>query len=115
MQLNAKQIAMLVLAMIGFTATGIQQLEPVIGVTAVKAVGSICTFIGGLMAAALTPYLSNSSVVLDAKAQKGVDVQIDRTASPQLALMAMDPKQNSIAPAPGEFEAVKQVAEGVAA
>lgn len=115
MQPNAKQVVVIILAMIGFTATGIQQLEPVIGAAAVKAVASICTFIGGLMAAALAPFLSNASVVLDAKAQKGVDIYVDRTADPKIAAIAIDPKQESIQPAPGEAAAVKQVAEGVAA
>lgn len=115
MQLNAKQIVLIVLAMLSFTATGIQLLEPVIGVGAVKAVGSIATFIGGLMAAAMSPFLSNSSVVLDAKAQKGVDIFVDRTADPKIAVLAMDPLQDNIQPAPGEGAAVKKVADGVAA
>jgi len=112
MQLNAKQVVVIILAMIGFTATGIQQLEPVIGHTAVLAVSSICTFVGGLMAAALAPFLSNSSIVFDAKEQKGVQVFVNRNAAPAIAAMAVDPQQQSIQPAPGEGAAVKQVAEG---
>ncbi len=115
MQPNAKQIVVIILAMIGFTATGVQQLEPVIGIAAVKAVGSICTFIGGLMAAGLAPFLSNANIVLDAKNQKGVEVVVDRTAAPAIAALAVDPKQDGISPAAGEGAAVKKVAEGVAA
>jgi hypothetical protein len=112
MQPNAKQIVVIILAMIGFTATGVQQLEPVIGLAAVKAVASICTFIGGLMAAALAPFLSNANVVLDAKKQTGVEVVVDRTAAPAIAAMAIDPNQDGISPAPGESAALKRVAEG---
>lgn len=110
MQPNAKQIVVIILAMIGFTATGIQQLEPVIGAVAVKAIASICTFIGGLMAAGLAPFLSNANIVADAKKQTGVEVVVDRTASPQIAAMAMDPKEEGISPAPGEAVAVSQKA-----
>ena len=109
MQPNAKQVVVIILAMIGFTATGIQQLEPVIGHAAVQAVGSICTFIGGLMAAALAPFLSNANVVVDAKNQKGVEIVVDRTAAPAIAAMAIDPQQQGIGPAPGEGAALKQI------
>ena len=108
--LNAKQIVLIILAMLGFTATGIQQLEPVIGHTAVLAVGSICTFVSGLMAAALSPFLSTSNVIKDASSVPGVDVQVSRDAPQQVAALAADPDQNSIAPAPGEERAVLQKA-----
>lgn len=111
--LNAKQIVLIILAMIGFTATGIQQLEPVIGVVAVKAVASICTFIGGLMAAALAPFLSNASVVKDAGSLTGVEVQVHRTATPSIAALAVAEVDNGVAPAPGESVALARLAEGV--
>lgn len=110
MNLNAKQIVLIVLAMIGFTATGIQQLEPVIGVVAVKAVASICTFVGGLMAAALAPFLSNASVVKDAGSINGVEVKVDRNAAPAIAALAVDQSDNGISPVRGEEAAVSQKA-----
>lgn len=113
MNINAKQIVLMILAMLSFTATGISAMEAVIGVSMVKAIGATATFVGGLMAAAMTPFLSNANVVLDAKNQKGVEVVVDRTAAPQIAALAIDPKQEGIAPAPGEEIAVTQKA-GVA-
>lgn len=108
MNLNAKQIVLIILAMIGFTATGIQQLEPVIGVVAVKTVASLCTFIGGLIAAAMAPFLSNASVVKDAGSVQGVEVNIDRTAPQNIAALAVDATQTSISPKPGEERAVAE-------
>ena len=112
-QVNAKQIVLMILAMLSFTATGISAMEAVIGVTAVKAVAAIATFVGGLMAAAMTPFLSNTSVATDAAALPGVNLQVNRQASPQIAALAVDDKQNSIAPAPGEERAVVAKAETI--
>lgn len=111
MNINAKQIVLMVLAMLSFTATGISAMESVIGVTAVKAIGASATFIGGLMAAAMTPFLSNASVVKDASNTAGVEVQVSRTAAPNIAALAVDPAQDSISAAPGEAVAVAQKAE----
>lgn len=108
--INAKQVVLMIIAMIAFTATGITALEPVIGVTAAKAVAAIATFLNGLMAAAMTPFLGNSSIVKDAGAIKGVDVQISREAPQNIAALAVDAANESISPAPGEERAVAQKA-----
>lgn len=111
MQLNAKQVVLIILAVLGFTATGISQLEPVIGHSAVVAVQSISSFIGGMMAAAMAPFLSNNSIALDAKGQAGVSLQVDRTADPKLLAAALNPSESGIAPAPGEAAAIAKVVE----
>lgn len=116
MQLNAKQVIVIILAMIGFTATGIQQLEPVLGVTMVKAIASICTFVGGLMAAAMAPFLSNASLVKDASNVTGVEpIRINPQANQALAALAVDPSFSNIGPTEHEYEAVEAKASGATA
>lgn len=112
--INAKQVVLMILAMLSFTATGISAMENVIGVTAVKAVASIATFVGGLMAAAMTPFLSNAQTVKDVAELDGVQVRVGREATPQLAALAVDPANESISPARGQEAEVAQKAEAVA-
>lgn len=109
--INSKQLVLIVLAMLSFTATGIQQLEPVIGVTAVKVVASIATFINGLMAAAMAPFLSNANVVKDAGSVHGVEVRVGREAPQNIAALAVDDAQVNISPKSGEEVAVAQNAQ----
>jgi len=113
MNINAKQVVLMILAMLSFTATGISALDAVIGVATAKAIGAIATFVGGLMAAAMTPFLSNASTVKDAGSMEGVDVQVSRSAPQNIAALAVDPNQPNISPAPGEASAVAKKAEQV--
>lgn len=108
--INAKQVVLMILAALSFTATGISAMEAVIGATAVKSVGAVCTFVGGLMAAALSPFLSNTNTVKDAGAIDGVQVNVSREAPQQIAALAVAPENNGIAPARGEEVAVQQKA-----
>ena len=112
MTINAKQVVLIIIAMLSFLAGASANLTELFGVGVAKLIVSSAVFVNGMMSAALTPFLSNANVVVDAKAQKGVEILIDRTAAPNIAALAVDPKQNSISPAPGEDAAVKQVAAG---
>jgi hypothetical protein len=112
MTINAKQIVLIVIAMLSFLAGASANLTELFGTGVAKLIVSSAVFVNGMMSAALTPFLSNANVVIDAKAQTGVNVLVDRTAAPNIAALAVDPKQTSIEPAPGEAAAVKQVATG---
>jgi hypothetical protein len=113
MQLNGKQIVLMILAMLGFVAAGANQLDPIIGVTAAKAVASIAAFVGGLMSAAMTPLLSNDRTVRDASNTTGVEpIRINEQASQSLAALAVDPSITNIGPAPHQYEGVEAKASG---
>lgn len=112
MQPNAKQIVVMVLAVLAFIAAATSQMEPLIGIAAAKAISGGAAFFGGLIAAALAPFLSNSSVVKDAGSLTGVEVQVSRAAAPGIAALAVAAQDNGVAPAPGEGQAVAQVAQG---
>ena len=114
MQPNAKQIVVIVIALLSFLASASANLTELFGPGTAKIIVSTSTFLNGLISAALMPFLSNTSVVKDAGALKGVDIQVSRTAAPAIAALAIAPAENGIAPAPGEGAAVKQVAEGTA-
>jgi hypothetical protein len=110
--LNSKQIVLIVVAMLSFLASASANLTDLFGPGLAKIIVSTATFLNGLISASLAPFLSNTNVVLDAKDQTGVSVNIDRYANQKLAALAIDPTQANISPAPGEAAAVSKVAEG---
>lgn len=108
--LNAKQIVLIIIALLSFIAGASANLTELFGAGTAKAIVNAAVFINGLMSAALAPFLGNASVVKDAGALKGVELQISGSAAPNIAALAVDEKQLSISPAPGEEKAVAQQA-----
>jgi hypothetical protein len=113
-QINAKQVVLIIMAVLGFTAGATTQLNDLLGPQVAKVVVSVATFVNGLMAAALAPFLSNTQTVRDAADLEGVQVRVGREATPQLAALAVDPANESISPARGQEAEVAQKAEAVA-
>lgn len=106
--INAKQVVLMILSLLSFTAAATTQLTDVFGPTTAKAIASLSSLLGGMMSAAMTPFLSNSSVAKDASQLPGVEVQVSREAAQPIAALAVsnEPGLESIAPAAGEERAV---------
>lgn len=113
-EINAKQIVLIAVSMLSFVAGASANLTDLFGASTAKVIVSIATFANGMITASLAPFLSNTSVARDAGALDGVKLQIDRSASPQIAALAVDEAQINIAPAPGEERALVRKAEGTA-
>lgn len=111
MNLNAKQIISIAGAILSVLMISTAQLTDLFGPGVAKSIVSVAGLGNLIMQSVMTALTSTANVVLDAKSQKGVEVFVDRTASPQIAAMAMDPKQDNISPAPGEAQAVAKNAE----
>lgn len=112
MNLNAKQVVLIIIAVLSFLATATTNLTELFGPGTAKIIASSATFLNGLIAAAMAPFLSNASTVKDAGQQTGVEMTVNRSAAPAIAALAVDPAQDSIAPAPGEENAVARKATG---
>lgn len=108
--INAKQVVLIILSLLSFTAAATTQLTDVFGPGVAKGIASVASLLNGMMSAALAPFLSNSSVVKDAGALDGVNVRVTGEAAPQIAALAVAPDNNGIEPARGEEVAVQQKA-----
>lgn len=112
MQINLKQVIGIVIAILGVLMISTAQLTDLMGAGAAKTVTSMAALLNSVLGSVMAVITSNTQTVKDAGATTGVDVQVSRSAPQSIAALAVDPKQNNIAPAPGEGAAVKQVAEG---
>lgn len=110
MNINGKQIFLIIGAIVSVLMVAGPQLTDLFGSALAKNIVSCAGLTNLIINSVMVSFTSNSQTVLDAKAQTGVSVLVDRTASPSIAAMAVDPKQTSIEPAPGEAAAVRQVA-----
>lgn len=108
--LNAKQIVLIIIALLSFIAGASANLTELFGAGVAKTIVNAAVFINGLMSAAMTPFLSTASVVKDAADVKGVDVNVSREAPKNIAALAVDEANLSISPAPGEERAVAEKA-----
>jgi len=112
MTLNGKQIFMIIGAVVSVLMIAGPQLTDLFGSALAKNITSAAGLGNLIINGVMVALTSNTNVVFDAKSQKGVEVNVNRNAAPAIAAMAVDPDQQSIAPAPGEDAAVKQVAQG---
>lgn len=111
---NYKQVLAIVIAIFSVLAVSSANLTDLFGANVAKTIGSASNLLNTILASVLAAYTSNSQQVKDASTLPGVEVQVSREATQQVASLAMDPDQSSIAPAPGEEKAVQRKAEGTA-
>lgn len=115
MQLNAKQVIAICLAILSVFSGSTAQLTDLFGSGVAKLMISFSSLAATTLSSVMAVLTSTTQTVKDVGALQGVEVQVSRSATPQIAAMAVAPTDNGIAPAPGEDTAVAKVAEGAAA
>jgi hypothetical protein len=114
MQINLKQIFGISIAILGVLMISTAQLTDLMGAGAAKTVTSLAALLNSILGSVMAVITSDSQSAKDVSGIKGVEVKVSRDAPQSIAALAMDPTQDSIAPAAGEDAAVKQVAAGAA-
>lgn len=114
MNINGKQIIAVVMAVLGVLMVAKSQLTPMFGAETadyvINAAGLLNLMLGSIMAAISGNQTQDAQVrqVLDMTGVKRLEVNKD--ASPALALLAVNPDVDKIAPAPEAVRAVEATA-----
>lgn len=114
MNLNGKQIALIIGAIVSVLMVGGPQLTDLFGSVIAKNVvsgaGLINLMINAIMVA-LTGNISQDQQVRQVLAMPGIEpLQVNRKATPELAALAVDPTVSKIAPKASDQDEVTQIA-----
>lgn len=112
MNLTGKQLLLILSAVLSALVAASAQLTDIFGPVTAKAIISVVSLSNTVLTSITAAISGQANLVIDAAAQKGVKVEVDKTAAPNIAALAVDPAQDSIAPVRGQEEAVAKVAAG---
>jgi hypothetical protein len=112
--LNAKQIVAISIAVLSVMAGSAAQLTPIFGQGLTQILVAIATLGTTMLSSILAVITSQGSTVKDVLAMPGVQkIDINAAANQTLAAIAVDPNVNKIAPLPEAQAQVVQTAKGV--
>lgn len=120
LKLNFNQKLAVTVAALSALAGGTAQLtdffsflDPGTRAVVVKSVVSAATFLNTLIGAVLAVVTGQASMVKTVSAMEGVEpIRINSEANSTLARIAMDREVDNVMPAPGQTDAVREVAKG---
>lgn len=108
---NYKQTIAIFIAILSVLAVSSTNLQDLFGADIAKYIVSASNLLNTILASILAAYTSNMQATIDTSNIRGVEVNVSRDAPQEIAALAVDPAQESIAPAPGEDRAVHRKAE----
>lgn len=113
MNLNGKQIIAIVSAVLSVLMISTAQLTDLLGASMAKTIVTIAGLVNMIMSSINAALASQSQQIKDVLAMPGVDkINVNAQANPTLAAIAIDPKQDKIAPTMAAQTAVEATAKG---
>ncbi len=113
MNLNAKQLIAIAIAVLSVTAGSAAQLSEIIGPVYAKIVVALATLGTTTLSSVLAVITSQSSTVKEVLAMPGVEkINVNAQANTTLAAIALDPNVNKIGPTPQAATQVEAIAKG---
>lgn len=111
--MNFKQILGGIVVVLSVLMISTAQLTDIFGPAVAKSIVSLASILNGICGGWLTILTNQANTVAAAATTKGVEVQVSKDAPPAVAALAVNENQQSISPAPGQEQAVADVAKGV--
>lgn len=112
--LTPLQIIGIILAINGALTSATGQLTELFGPTIAKDIASIASLGSAILGGIITSMSGQASQVKNVLAMPGVEkINVNEQANPTLAAIAVDPKQDRIAPTVAAQNIVEQTAKGV--
>lgn len=109
--LNRNQIIAIIIAVLSVTAASTAQLTDMFGPTITKLIISAAGFSNSVLSAVLAVITGQGGMVRDVAAMPGIEnISVNGKASPTLASIAVDPKQDKVAPLPEAIDKVTKTA-----
>lgn len=113
MQLNVKQTIAIVVAVLSVLIGSTAQLTDLFGAGTAKTVVSVASLANSILSATLAVLTTQGASIRDVLAMPGVEkIDVNSQANKTLASIAVDPKQDKIAPTPAAMDAVTSIAKG---
>lgn len=116
MNLNGKQVMSIIVAIVSVLMVSTTQLTDLFGSGVAKTIVSVAGLLNLTLSsvmAAISGSLTQTQQVQQVLDMKGVQhLEVNTAASPELAVMAVNPAVNKIAPTPGAQAVVESIAEG---
>jgi len=111
MNLNGKQALAIISAVLSVLVVSTAQLTDLVGTELAKDIVSIAALANTILTSVLAAITSQSATVKDTMAMPGIEpLRVNEKANATLAAIAVDPKQDNIAPVPGKEAAVQAIA-----
>lgn len=114
MNLNAKQVMLILGAVLSVLVVSTAQLTDIFGAPVAKSIVSIAGLLNATINSVLVALTGQSATVKEVLAMPGVDkLDVNKNANQTLAAIAVDPLQDKIAPAAHQVEQVEAIAKGI--
>jgi hypothetical protein len=116
MQINLKQVISIAIAVLGVLMISTTQLTDLFGEGVAKTIVSLAALLNTTLGSVMAVISSTSQQFKDVSNTTGVEpLRINKDASPALAMLAVDPTINNIAPTSADRVEVEAKASGAAA
>lgn len=113
MNLTGKQILLIVSAVLSALVAASAQLTDIFGPTTAKAIISVVSLCNTVLTSITAAISGQYNLVKDVAALPGVQkIEVNEKANATLASLAIDPKQDKVAPLPAALESVTKTATG---
>lgn len=114
MNLNRNQIISIIIAILSVLAGSTAQLTDLFGPGITKTIISVAGLFNTILSSVMVIITSQGGTVRDVLAMPGVEkLDVNGDAGKTLAMMAIDKKQDKIAPTPAAMQQVTETAKGV--
>lgn len=112
MTINTKRILAFIMIVLGVLMASTAQLTDIAGPGLTKTIQSVAGLLNAVLAGWVATNTNEANTVTNAQVQ-GVKIEVDKTASPAIAKLAMDPTMDNINAKPQDEAKVAQNAEAV--